>query len=133
MTKFFQKLSLATGTTRNQEKTKILPITTNLINILQQRLPDLTIKEQYDTINILGITFCEGMKQTSIINWQKILQKMEKHIHKLPPRQLSLRGKATILNKLILAKTAYLSNIFPIPDVVPTKIQYFNTYGKIKK
>ena len=54
---FFQKLSLATGAMINQEKAKILPINTNLINILQQKLPNLTIKEQYDTINILGIIF----------------------------------------------------------------------------
>ena len=62
------------------------------------------------------------MKQTSIINWQKILQKMEKHIHKLSPRPLSLRGKTTLLNILILAKAACLSNVFPIPDEVLTKI-----------
>lgn len=62
------------------------------------------------------------MKQTNIINWQKILQKMEKHIHKLSPRPLSLRGKATLLNTLILAKAACLSNVFPIPDEVLPKI-----------
>lgn len=62
------------------------------------------------------------MKQTNIINWQKILQKMEKRIHKLSPRPLSLRGKATLLNTLILAKAACLSNVFPIPDEVLTKI-----------
>ena len=32
------------------------------------------------------------------------------------PRELSLMSKAIILNTLILAKTAYLSNIFPIPQ-----------------
>ena len=71
MIKFFQKLKLATGATINQEKTKILPLNTDLTNNLQQRLSNLTIKEQYDTINILGLTFWEGMKQTSFINWQK--------------------------------------------------------------
>ena len=58
MIKFFQKLNLATGATINQEKTNILPINTDLTNNLQQRLSNLTIKEQYDTINILGLTFC---------------------------------------------------------------------------
>ena len=47
---------------------------------------------------------------------------MEKRIHKLSPRPLSLRGKATLLNTLILAKAACLSNVFPIPDEVLTKI-----------
>ena len=40
---------------------------------------------------------------------------MQNHINKLSPKELSLMSKAIILNTLILAKTAYLSNIFPIP------------------
>ena len=120
--KFFQKLNLATGATVNQEKTKILPINTDNTNFLQQTLPSLTIKDQYDTINILGMTFCEGIKQTCLLNWQIILQKMEKHISKLSSRHLSLNGKAILLNTLILAKSAYISNVFPIPDTMLSKI-----------
>ena len=48
----------------------------------------------------------------------KIVQKMEKHICKLSQRQLSLSEKATLSDTLILAKTAYLSNVFPIPDEI---------------
>ena len=47
---------------------------------------------------------------------------MQNHINKLSPRELSLTGKAKILNTLILAKTAYLSNIFPIPQDILTQI-----------
>ena len=126
VTKFFQKLNLATGASINQEKTKILPINTDIINTLQQTLPNLTIKGQYDTINILRITFCESMKQTSLLNWQIILQKMEKHIRKLSSRHLSLNGRAILLNTLILAKSVYLSNVFPIPDKILTKIHKIN-------
>ena len=43
---------------------------------------------------------------------------MEKHICKLSQRQLSLSEKATLSDTLILAKTAYLSNVFPIPDEI---------------
>ena len=62
------------------------------------------------------------MKQTSLLNWQIILQKMEKHIRKLSSRYLSLNGRAILLNTLILAKSVYLSNVFPIPDKILTKI-----------
>ena len=120
--KFFQKLNLATGATINQEKTKILPINTDNTNTLRQKLTNLTMKDQYDTIHILGITLCEGMKQTCLLNWQIILQKMEKHINKLSSRHLSLNGKAILLNTLIRAKCAYLSNVFPIPDKMLSKI-----------
>ena len=47
---FFQKLSKASGATLNVEKAKILPINTDQITLLQERLPHITIKEQYVTI-----------------------------------------------------------------------------------
>lgn len=120
--KFFENLHLATGSTINEEKTKMLHINTDNTNILEQELPDLTIKQQYDTLNILGIIFCEGIKQTGQINWQKTLQKMENHINKLSSINVSLNERAIILNTLILAKSAYLSNVYPIPDNIPNKI-----------
>ena len=53
---------------------------------------------------------------------------MQKHIKKLSTRELSLMGKAIILNTLTLAKTAHLSNVFPIPREIFTQIQYINKY-----
>ena len=47
---------------------------------------------------------------------------MQNHINKLSPRELSLKSKAIILNTLILAKTAYLSHIFPVPQDILTQI-----------
>ena len=43
------------------------------MQILKQTLPTLKIKQQYQTIEVLGITFCGGLKQTTEINWQKII------------------------------------------------------------
>ena len=56
------------------------------------------------------------------MNWQLTLTKTQNHINKLSPRELSLMGKAIILNTLILAKIAYLSNIFPIRQNILTQI-----------
>ena len=119
---FFQNLIKASGATINFEKTKILPINTNQITLLQERLPHTTIKEQYEAIKILGILFCQGLKQAAFINWQSTPTKLQNHINKLSPRELSLMGKAIILNTLILAKTAYLSNTLPIPQDILTQI-----------
>ena len=47
---------------------------------------------------------------------------MQNHMHKLSPRELSLISKAIILNTLILAKTAYLSNIFPLTQDILTQL-----------
>ena len=47
---------------------------------------------------------------------------MENHIQKLMTRQLSLSGKSIIINTLILAKTTFRSNVFPIPEKIIQKI-----------
>ena len=47
---------------------------------------------------------------------------MENHIQKIATRQLSLYGKAILINTLILAKTTFLSNVFPIPEKILNKI-----------
>ena len=58
-------------------------------------------------------------------NWQKVLEKIKHHSNKLSQRYLTFSGKATILNTLILAKTTFLSNIFPIPENVLTKLHKY--------
>ena len=45
------------------------------------------LKEQYETIKVLGITICKSLKQACFLK-QQILQKMENHINKLTPRKL---------------------------------------------
>ena len=47
---------------------------------------------------------------------------MENHILKISTRQLSLYGKSILINTLILAKTTFLSNVFPIPENITQKI-----------
>ena len=48
---------------------------------------------------------------------------MEKDINKLSPRILSLNGKVTIANTLILSKTSFLNNIFPLNIKTTLNIQ----------
>ena len=48
-------------------------------------------------------------------------QKNRKTHLKLSSRHLSLNESAILLNTLILAKSVYLSNAFPIPDNILTK------------
>ena len=47
---------------------------------------------------------------------------MENHIQKLMTRQLLLYGKSIIINTLILAKTTFLSKVFPILEKIIQKI-----------
>ena len=118
--KYFQKLKEATGATINLEKTAVLPI--NKENIT--KLPnEITIKEQHETMKInIGNIFNENLQRANQINWDIIIDKIEKHINKLSPIILSLYGKVIIINKLILSKTSFLSNIFPIDTKTTLRI-----------
>ena len=51
---------------------------------------------------------------------------MENHINKLSPRKLSLYGKKILLNTLIMSKTLYLSNVFPLDAKTTLKIHKKN-------
>ena len=62
------------------------------------------------------------MKEMIAINWEQTLHKMQNHIRKLTPRNLSLYRETILPNTLILAKTTFLSNILPIPEQVTQKI-----------
>ena len=121
--KFFEKLNKATGSTTKLEKTKVLPINTDQTSIIKKHETNIKILKQYQYIDILGIHFSEDLNDTILVNWQKTLTKMENHIQKLKTRQLSLYGKSIIINTLILAKTTFLSNVFPIPEKIIQKIR----------
>ena len=119
---FFQKLNKATGSTINLEKTRVLPINTDQTSEIQKHEKNITILEQHQYIEILGIFFSEDSKETILLNWQNTLTKMENHIQKMSTRQLSLYGKTVLINTLILAKTTFLINAFPIPEQIIKKI-----------
>ena len=119
---FFQKLNKATGSTINLEKTRVLPINTDQTSEIQKHEKNITLLEQHQYIEILGIFFSEDLKETILLNWQNTLTKMENHIQKMSTRQLSLYGKTVLINTLILAKTTFLINVFPIPEQIIKKI-----------
>ena len=114
-------MNKATGSTINLKKTKVLPINTDQTSYIQKDIKNVTILEQYQYIEILGILFSEDLKDTILVIWQNIFKKMENHIQKMSRKQLSLYGKSILINTLILAKTTFLSNVFPIPGKVIQK------------
>ena len=65
-------MNKATGSTINLEKTKVLPINTDQTSYIQKDIRNVTILEQYQYIEILGILFSEDLKDTILVSWQKI-------------------------------------------------------------
>ena len=119
---FSENLKKATGTTIDLEKTTLLPINADHTLQIQATNPQISLKEQYESTKILDITINEDLKYAKQTNCQNTIEKMENHINKLTPRLLSLQGKVILLNTLILSKTSYLSNIFPLDPNITSKI-----------
>ena len=59
---FFENLKKATGITINLQKTTLLPINTDDKLQIQITNPQISIKEQYEPIKILGIIINEDLK-----------------------------------------------------------------------
>ena len=108
---FFQKLQKATGSTINYEKTMVLPINTTECTNLPK---EIKIKQRYQSIKILGIQYNENLQEAHRQNWTNIIQKITNQTNKLSQRILSLKGRVQIANTIILRKTSFLSNVFPI-------------------
>ena len=63
---FYQKLNKPSEAPINFEKTKILPIITDQITLLQECLLHITIKEQYEVIKIAGIFILQRLNTSRI-------------------------------------------------------------------
>ena len=59
---FSENLKKATGTTVNLEKTTLLPINADHALQIQATNPQISLKEQYESTKILGITINEDLK-----------------------------------------------------------------------
>ena len=58
--------------------------------------------------------FNKDIQFSVLENWERCISKMKTHINILSKRSLSLKGKAMILNSLILSKASFISNVFTI-------------------
>ena len=89
---------------------------------IPNNVPIIIIKEQLETTKILGIYFNENLKHANQINWHTTLEKMKNRNNNSSCRILSLYDKTILINTLILSKTPYLSNIFPLDAEITNKI-----------
>ena len=120
---FFEQYNLATGTTINISKTTITPLANAKIYNIDKKIQNVKINDPQDFVKILGIYFTKDLRTTGIYNWNICLSQIEKQTQQLSRRHLSLRGKAILLNSLILSKITFLSNVFPISTTLQQKIE----------
>ena len=82
---------------------------------LDQKIKNIQITKTNEFIKIFGIYFNKDLQKTSAFNWEQSTKILDKQLQQLSRRLLFLRGKAILLNKMILSKITFLSNTFPIP------------------
>ena len=86
-------------------------------------MQNVKINDSEHYVKILGIYFTKDLQTTGIYNWNKYLTQIEKQTHQFSRRHLPLRGKAILLNSVILSKVTFLSKVFPIPKTLRQKIE----------
>ena len=79
------------------------------------RCPEIPIKwDAFDT-KILGVNFTPDLMQSARLSWSRVLNSIERRLATLKARDLSLRGRAQILNAIVLSKAWHVGRIF-LPD-----------------
>ena len=120
---FFKTFEIATGATINISKTAMTPLANAKICNVDKKIQNIHINNPKNFVKILGIHFSNDLQKTITYNWELCQSLLEKQLQQLSRRHNSLRGKAILLNSLILSKVTFLSNIFPISNTVQTQIE----------
>ena len=107
----FAQFATASGCALNPDKIKGMAINTDDIPCTT---PPISWNERTG-LKILGITFFQDDQYTQNYNWTQVLHKLKQKltIHKY--RNLSLKGKVTLLHSTLLSKIWFLSTVYPIP------------------
>ena len=120
---FFRKVEIfqkASGSIINASKTRGMALG-GFEPSSDARLKDITWTNG-NGMKILGVTFYARLKQTINFNWVTTLNKIDKTLHFLRLRLVSLRGKALLYNALGLSKVWFLANTLPMPEWVETRL-----------
>ena len=116
--KVLQLYENASGSMCNKDKTELLTIGKSYIDPTDFGFPVRT-----DFINILGVAVGNDKKQIDFENWDDKVKKCISILKCWKFRKLSFKGKALVVNSLVISKLNYLVSILPVPDWVITSIR----------
>lgn len=117
--KFFQKMS---GLKTNVEKTVVYHI--GCYQESQTAGRTYGLRWETNNISVLGVTLSDDENENYTINFQKRIQSIETLTRIWAQRRLSLKGKITIINALLLPKLLYPATNLCVPNRV---------YGEVDK
>ena len=136
----FNKFSLCSGLKLNMDKTEIIPLGKLKGKIITLPHAINRIKINNGPFKALGIWYSHMENEVYNLNLTDRLNNMNKLINIWKARNLSLRGKVTIIRSLILPQIQFLFSMIYIPDKILKDIDsilfkylWDNKPSKIKK
>ena len=118
----FKKFSKISGLNINIEKTEVIPLgNTDIENI--GKIHSLKhLKLNYNAFKTLGIWFSKNEEESLLLNFNEKIKNIQKLINIWHSRNLSLKGKVTIIKALLLPKIYHLLSTIYIPNIILKQI-----------
>ena len=115
-----KRFEMASGCNINESKTEGLLVG----GALRPVLPYQINWNPAHGMKVLGVQFFTDYKTTQTYTWKQLVKRMQVRAEKLSSRDLSMTGRATLANSLLLSKAWHVATVIP-----PTKatIQKINT------
>ena len=136
----FKDFEKCSGLKLNLNKTEIIPIGNqkSVHTILPYHLREIKIK--HGPFKALGVWFTSNHQEMVELNYNERLKNMNTLTNIWQCRNLSLKGKITILRTLILPQIQFLFSMIPTPDAILKKLDkmlfnflWSNKPAKIKR
>ena len=118
--KDFDKFSKCSGLSLNLQKTEIIPIGSNIHKQIGKTVYGIKLKE--GPFKTLGIWFSNNDIEMKDLNFNERIGKMKKQLDIWRSRNLSLKGKITIMKSLILPQILFLFKLIFVPKNVLDQI-----------
>ena len=114
--KNFLDFGKVSGSTINYDKSA------DIMRIGSIRNTNLSLPLEYNVswtngpIEVLGISLSPDIKETAIVNYKAVLEKIKKTIELWSSQKLTLYGKISIINTVLLSKLIYRISCLPSPN-----------------
>ena len=127
----FEEFGRASGSLINLNKTKYMAIGEGVDHV------DEVAVDKVTEIKLLGIFYTNEVDQTTIINWDHIINQMDSKINKIYYKQSSIFGRAILVNTFIEPKLIYpATSLDPPTEIVKSfkkKVRAFIFKGTIPR
>ena len=120
--KEFQAFSKFSGLQLNLDKTEIIPIGVNTKKHHKKPLSLSEIKIRTGCFKTLGVWFSKSVKEMVRLNFEERVEDMRKILCIWNVRNLSLKGRITIIKSLVLPKVTFLLSLIYVPKEVLDRI-----------